>query len=93
MSTFLPGNKRLLNEDNDDDPKTTDTSLSEKYDMSHTNPDAFTEKKNDKIIPNNDDKYKEETSKIQKSNESVDNSETSNTFCGDSIIKTTQKKH
>ena len=33
---FLPGNKILLNEENDDNPETIDTSKSEKYDMSHT---------------------------------------------------------
>ena len=86
MSPFIPGNKRLLNEDNDDNPKTTDPSLYEKYDMSHTSPDTFTEIKNDKNITNNDDEYKEETSKIQEGNESVDNSETSDTLRDDSII-------
>ena len=44
LSPFLPRNKRLLNEDNDDNPETTDTSLSIKYDISHTSPDDFTEK-------------------------------------------------
>ena len=44
LSPFLPGNKRLSNEDNDYDRKTIDTSLSEKDDMSHTSPDDFTEK-------------------------------------------------
>ena len=38
-------NKRLLNEDNDNNTKNTYTSLSEKYDISHTIPDDFTEKK------------------------------------------------
>ena len=47
MSPFLPGNKRPSNKDNDDNNETTDTSLSGKYDMSHTIPDDFTEK-NDK---------------------------------------------
>ena len=47
MSPFLPGNKRLLNKDNDDNTKTTYTSLSDKDDMSHTSPDDFPEK-NDK---------------------------------------------
>ena len=37
---------------------------------------------------NYDEEYKEETSKLQESNESVDNYETSDTFCDDSIIKT-----
>ena len=45
MSPVLPGNKRLLNEDNDDNPETTDASVYEKYDMSHTSPDDFTEKR------------------------------------------------
>ena len=42
-------------------------------------------------ITNNDDEYKEENSKIQEGNESVDNSETSDTLCDDSIIETTKK--
>ena len=44
LSQFLPGNKRLLNGDNDDNPETTDTSLSWKDDMSHTSKDDFTGK-------------------------------------------------
>ena len=36
LSPFLPGNKILLNADNDDNPETTDTSLPGKYDISHT---------------------------------------------------------
>ena len=44
LSPFLTGNKRLLNEDNDDNPENLDTSLSEKDDMSHTSADDFTEK-------------------------------------------------
>ena len=34
--TFLPGYKRLLNEENDDNPENTDTSQYEKGYMSHT---------------------------------------------------------
>ena len=45
MSPFLSENKRLLNKDNDDNPETTDNSLSGKYDMSHTSPEDFTEKR------------------------------------------------
>ena len=45
LSPFLPGNKGLINEYNDDNPEITDTSLSEKYDMSNTSPDDFNEKK------------------------------------------------
>ena len=48
-------------------------------------------KKNDKTITNNDDEYKEETSKIHEGNESVDNFETSDTLHDDSIIKTTKE--
>ena len=59
--------------------------------MSHTSPDEFTEKTNDKINTKNDDKYKEETSNIQEGNESLDNSETSNTLRDDSIVKTTKE--
>ena len=36
LSPFLPGNKRLLNEENNHNPETTDNSLSGKYDTSHT---------------------------------------------------------
>ena len=36
LSPFLPGNKILLNKENDNNPETTDTSRSEKDDMSHT---------------------------------------------------------
>ena len=39
-------------------------------------------------VTNNDDEYREETSKIQDGNESVDNYETSDTFRDVSIIKT-----
>ena len=60
--------------------------------MSHTSPYDFTETKNDKKITNNDDKYKEETSKNKEGNESVDNSETSDTLRDDRIIKTTKKR-
>ena len=49
-------------------------------------------KKNDKTITDQDEEYKEETSKIKESNESVDNSETSDNFRDDSIIKTTKKR-
>ena len=41
---ILPGNEILLNEDNDDNPETTDTSLTGKYDISQIGPDNFTEK-------------------------------------------------
>ena len=50
LSPFIPGNKTLLNEDNDDNPETTDTSLSIKDDMSHTSLDDFTGKTNTKQL-------------------------------------------
>ena len=90
LSPFLPGNERLLNKDNDNNPETTDTSISEKDDMTHTSPDDFTGGKNDKTITNDNDEYKEETQKLQDVNESVDNSETSGTLRDDSIINTTK---
>ena len=43
-------------------------------------------------ITNNDDKYKEETSKLQDGDESVDNYETSDNLRDDSIIKTTKEE-
>ena len=48
LSPFFPGNRKLLNEDNYDNPETTDTSLSGKDELSHTSPDDFTEKTKDK---------------------------------------------
>ena len=41
MYPFLPWYKILLNEENDDNPETTDITLSEKDDMSHTSTDDF----------------------------------------------------
>ena len=48
-------------------------------------------KKNDKIITDHDESYRDETSKMKEGNESVDNSETSDNLCDDSINKTTTK--
>ena len=42
FSPFITEKKRLLNEDNDDNPETTDTSLPGKDDRSHTSKDNFT---------------------------------------------------
>ena len=44
LSPFITDNKILLNEDNDDNPETTDTSLPGKYDISHTSKNDFTKK-------------------------------------------------
>ena len=92
MSPFLLGNKILLNEGNYHNPETMDTSRSEKYDKSYTSWDDFIEKDKYQNNINDDDEYKEETSKHQDGNESVDNAETSDTFRGDSIIKTTKEE-
>ena len=59
--------------------------------MSHTSPDDFTEKNKWQKITNNDDEYKEETSKIQEGNESFYNYETSDALRDEIIIKTTKK--
>ena len=48
-------------------------------------------KTNDKKITNNDDEYKEENSRLQDGNESVDNYETSYTLRDESIIKITKE--
>ena len=60
MSLFIPVNKILLNEDNDDNTETTYNSLSGKDDISYTSKDDFTGKTNDKKITDNDEEYKEE---------------------------------
>ena len=44
MSPFLPGNRILLNEDSDDNPETTDNSLSGKDDISNSSPDGLLKK-------------------------------------------------
>ena len=41
---------------------------------------------------NIDDEYKEDTSKNQDGNERVDNHETSDTFCNESVINTTKEE-
>ena len=62
---FHPGNKRLLDKDNDDNTETTDTSQSERDDMSHTYQDHFIEKVKKTKNTNDDNKYKENTSRYQ----------------------------
>ena len=91
VTPFLPVNKILLNEENDDNPETTDTSQSEKYDMSHTNRDDSIEKVKDTKNTIDDDKYKEHNSKHQDGNERVDNPETLYTLRDESVIKTTKE--
>ena len=60
--------------------------------MSHTSKADFTANKNDKNITNDDEEYKEETSKVIEGNDGVDKSETSGSLHDDSIIKTTKKR-
>ena len=87
MSPFLPVNKILLNEENDYNTETIDTSRSEKDDMSHTSRYDSIAKAKDTKNCNDDDEYKEDTSKYQDGNKHVDNPETSDTLRGDSVIK------
>ena len=53
---FIPGNIILLNEVNDDNPETIDTSQSEKDYTSHNSRDDSIEKVKDTKNTNNDDK-------------------------------------
>ena len=91
LSPFISGNKTLLKEENDHNSETTDTSLSGKDDMSRTSPDDFIKKTKDKKT-NDDDEYKEETSKLQYGKKSVDNSETLDNLRDDSIINTSKEE-
>ena len=90
LSPFLPGNKRILNEENDNNNENTDTSKSEKYDMSHTSQDDSIAKVKDTINTNDDGEYKEDTLKLQDGNERVDNPETSDTLRDESVINKTK---
>ena len=92
MSPFLPGNKILLNKENDHNHETIDTSRSEKDDMSHTSWDDFIPKAKDTKNTNDDDKCKEDTSKHQDGNERVDNPETLDTLRDGIFIKTTKEE-
>ena len=58
---FIPGNKRLLNEENDYKPETTDTSQPEKDDTPRMIWDDYIAKLKDTKITNDDDEYKEDT--------------------------------
>ena len=91
MSPFLPGNKILSNEENGYNLETTDTSQSEKDDTSYTSRDDSIAKEKDTKNSNDDDEYKEDTSKLQDGNERVDSPETSDNFRDDSVIKKTKE--
>ena len=62
----------------------------EKYDTSHNNQDDYIENVKDIKNTNDDDKYKEDTSKHQGGNEIVDNPKTSDTSRNESVINTTK---
>ena len=74
-----------MNDEIDHNTDTTDTSLSEKDDVSHTSQDDSIEKVKDTKTTNDDDKYKEDTLKLQDGKERVDNPETSDTLRDDSV--------
>ena len=73
--TFLPGYKRLLNEENDDNPENTDTSQYEKGYMSHTRWYDYIAKVKDTKNTNYDYECIKDTSKLQDGNERVYNLE------------------
>ena len=60
--------------------------------MSHTSRDDSITKAKDNKNTNDDDKYKQDTSKLQDGNKHVDNPETSDTFCNESVINTTKEE-
>ena len=63
---FNPIFKSLRNKANDDNPETTDTSRTDKDDMSRTNRDFSIENVKATKNKNNDDKYKEVNSQHKK---------------------------
>ena len=89
-TSVFPENKSLRNEGKYDNPETTDNSKSEKYDTSNTSRDDYIAKLKHTKNTNDDDKYKEDTSKHQDGNERVDNPETSDTLRYEIFIKTTK---
>ena len=68
ITPFSSGIKSLRNEENYDNPETTNTSSTDKYDTSHTNRDDYIENVKDMKIKNDDDEYKEDTSQHQDGN-------------------------
>ena len=61
-----------------------------KYYTSYTNPDYSIENLKYMKNTNDDEKYKEDNSKHQDGNESVDNPETSDTSLNENVIKKTK---
>ena len=70
---FPPGSKSLINEANNDNHETTDTSRTDKDDTSITNRDDSMENVKSMKNTNDDDEYKEENSQHQDGNESLIN--------------------
>ena len=60
--------------------------------MSHTSLDYFIVKAKDTQNTNDDEEYKEDTSKHQDGNECVDNPENSDTLCDNNVINTTKEE-
>ena len=58
--------------------------------MLHTSREDSITKAKDTKNTNDDDEYKEDTSKLQDGNERVDNPEAANNLSDDSVIKTTK---
>ena len=58
--------------------------------MSRTSRNYSTAKAKDTKNANDDDGYKQDTTKLQDGNERVGNPETSDHLCDDSVIKTTK---
>ena len=73
LHKFPPGFKSLRNEAADDPHEYTDTSRTDKYDMSRTDKDKSIENLKSMNNKNSDDEYKEENSQHQHGNESVIN--------------------
>ena len=92
VTPFLPVNKSLINEGNYNNPETINTSQYEKDDTSHTKREYFIANVKDMKNTNYDDKYKEDNSKYQYGNESVDSPETSDNSSNESAINTTKEE-
>ena len=89
MDPFLPRNKRLLNEDNVIILKLWIIHYLKNMILPILVHMILLKNKWNKIT-NKDDEYREEISKLQDGNESVNNSETSDTLHDDSINKKTK---
>ena len=75
----LPGMKSFRNKEHDDNPETTDTSYTNRDNMSNTIQYDYIVNVKYMKNTNDDDEYKEDTSKHHEGIETVNNHETSNT--------------